>query len=168
MGAMRGAILIARFGISAVALAGVTALAMPLVQTATLASLTAPPVQLTSSSLSVESDGCTVTGDLTVSNTTGAAQRGVVWWDLSPPGATPPWLHAEHVSSKQLFDLAPHSSAALSWKVVAPIPTGSYEATYWIHVVPPNGGAMVHADGGRLGSLLIVSQAPDCSAVNTP
>lgn len=168
MGARRRAILIARFGITAVALAGVTAVAMPLVQTATLASLTTPPVQLTSSGLSVESDGCTVSADLTVSNTTGAPQRGVAWWDLSPPGATPPWLHAEYVSRSQLFDLAPHSDAVLSWNEVAPVRTGSYEATYWIHVVPSNGGAMVHADGGRLGSLLIVSQPPDCAAVNTP
>ena len=148
---------------SIVAVAAIAAVCIPAVQSVTVLALaTRPPAQVSSFGMSVDPDGCTVDSRVTVNNTTALPLRGAVWWDLSEPGAQPPWLHPRFQSTTRVFSIAAGTSATLTWREYARLATGSYDASYWVHVVPPGGSAMSHSDGGSMGSLLIAPASPDC------
>lgn len=151
------------------AAAAAAAVCVPVAQNVTVMAFGArPPAEVSAYDVSVKPDGCTVVAQLTVGNTTSRTETGSAWWDLSAPSQQPPWRHPRFQSTAHVFTLSGGANATLRWQEPARVATGSYEATYWVHVLPPGGHAMSHSDGGTMGSLLIAPARAGCHGSSLP
>jgi hypothetical protein len=89
-----------------------------------------------------------------------------VWWLLSVPGRGPEWERRVYRSSVRPLTLARGERAELRWSEEAPVPSGTYVVSAWVHVEGPHG--FTHEDGEVGGRVRVTSGPGDLLRTGPP
>lgn len=141
MGLRHGGGLLARLGVAIPALVALAAI-LPVIVSPRDGEKD-PPLQLIDvAAVPTDEQGYEVSSR--VFNERDGPRRGRVWWLLATPGEGPDWSRRVYRSSVTAVLVPARSSVPVHWNEQAPVPSGTYELSAWVHVEGANG--FVHSD----------------------
>jgi hypothetical protein len=114
------------------------------------------PLCIDTISASVGADGQTISVAIGVTSNSDNAERGKVWWVLSPPAEQPAWQHDIYHSAVYSFAVGPRGKGVVQWTEEVLIPDGFYDFSSWIHVKDAS-GQFVHSSGRAAAAVYLTT-----------